>query len=110
MPALARCDRESSHEQALAAVQQARVLGYSRSVTSLSTATLPAAAGTPGTDAANALPLGHRLHEFELRGVIGVGGFGIVYRAFDHSLEREVAIKEYLPAALAGRSGKQQVS
>ncbi len=61
-------------------------------------------------EAANALPVGHRLHEFELRGVIGVGGFGIVYRAFDHSLEREVAIKEYMPATLAGRSGKHQVS
>ncbi len=61
-------------------------------------------------EAANALPVGHRLHEFELRGVIGVGGFGIVYRAFDHSLEREVAIKEYMPASLAGRSGKHQVS
>src|SRR5215471_11240150 len=60
--------------------------------------------------AANALPVGHRLHEFELRGVIGVGGFGIVYCAFDCSLEREVAIKEYMPSALAGRSGKQQVS
>src|SRR5262245_15832129 len=59
---------------------------------------------------ANALPVGHRLHEFEVRGVIGVGGFGIVYRAFDHSLEREVALKEYMPSALAGRSGKQQVS
>jgi non-specific serine/threonine protein kinase len=77
---------------------------------SVSTVTSPAATHHSGTDAANALPMGHRLHEFELRGVIGVGGFGIVYRAFDHSLEREVAIKEYLPAALAGRSGKQQVS
>jgi serine/threonine protein kinase len=67
--------------------------------------------GQPAVEpAANALPVGHRLHEFELRGVIGVGGFGIVYRAFDHSLEREVAIKEYMPSALAGRSGKQQVS
>jgi len=66
-------------------------------------------AGAPA-DVANALPIGHRLHEFELRGVIGVGGFGIVYRAFDHSLEREVAIKEYMPGALAGRSSKQQVS
>jgi serine/threonine protein kinase len=71
-----------------------------------------AAAERPGApaDGANALPIGHRLHEFELRGVIGAGGFGIVYRAFDHSLEREVAIKEYMPSALAGRSGKQQVS
>ncbi|HEU5296076.1 MAG TPA: protein kinase [Burkholderiaceae bacterium] len=68
--------------------------------------------GAQRTDAAhaNALPVGHRLHEFEVRGVIGVGGFGIVYRAFDHSLEREVALKEYMPSALAGRSGKQQVS
>jgi len=77
---------------------------------SVKTPSLPTVANMPGTDAANALPAGHRLHEFELRGVIGVGGFGIVYRAFDHSLERDVAIKEYLPAALAGRSGKQQVS
>src|SRR5688572_8589631 len=105
----ADCDRESSHEHPLAAALHAGVLGYPRAVISISTAALPAA-DRPGTDAANALPAGHRLHEFELRGVIGVGGFGIVYRAFDHSLERDVAIKEYLPAALAGRSGKQQVS
>ncbi|HSW26773.1 MAG TPA: serine/threonine-protein kinase [Burkholderiaceae bacterium] len=78
-----------------------------------STSTLQSAGAEPAgapADAANALPSGHRLHEFELRGVIGVGGFGIVYRAFDHSLEREVAIKEYMPSALAGRSSKQQVS
>jgi hypothetical protein len=108
--AAADCDRESSHEHPLAAAQHAGGLGYPRAVTSISTVPLRAAADKSGTDAANALPVGHRLHEFELRGVIGVGGFGIVYRAFDHSLEREVAIKEYLPAALAGRSGKQQVS
>ena len=70
----------------------------------------PATPGTAAGDAANALPQGHRLHEFELRDVIGVGGFGIVYRAFDLTLERDVAIKEYMPSALAGRSGKQQVS
>jgi len=69
-----------------------------------------AATGAVGDANANALPAGHRLHEFELRGVIGVGGFGIVYRAFDLTLERDVAIKEYMPSALAGRSGRQQVS
>jgi len=68
------------------------------------------AAGDTTHDAPNALPIGQRLHEFELRGVIGVGGFGIVYRAVDLTLEREVAIKEYLPAALAGRSRKNHVS
>lgn len=54
--------------------------------------------------------MGTRLGEFELRSVIGVGGFGIVYLAFDHALEREVAIKEFMPASLAGRSGSAAVS
>ncbi|MDP1900275.1 MAG: serine/threonine-protein kinase [Rubrivivax sp.] len=58
----------------------------------------------------NALPLGTRLGEFELRGVLGIGGFGIVYLAFDHALEREVAVKEYMPASLAGRTEALQVS
>jgi serine/threonine protein kinase len=107
---LADGEREPGHEHALASAQQAKGLGYPRAVMSVSTSTASVAADKAGSDAANALPVGHRLHEFELRGVIGVGGFGIVYRAFDHSLERDVAIKEYLPAALAGRSGKHQVS
>jgi len=50
------------------------------------------------------LPLGTRLGEFELTRVIGIGGFGVVYLAFDHSLQRNVAIKEYMPAALAART------
>jgi len=58
---------------------------------------------TPNDNTA-ALPVGTRLGEYELRSVIGVGGFGIVYLAFDHALEREVAIKEYMPATLATRS------
>lgn len=55
---------------------------------------------------ADALAPGTRLAEFELLGVLGAGGFGMVYQAFDHSLQRPVAIKEYIPAALAGR-GKE---
>ena len=48
----------------------------------------------------DALPAGTRLAEFELLGLLGVGGFGMVYQAFDHSLQRQVAIKEFMPAAL----------
>jgi non-specific serine/threonine protein kinase len=58
----------------------------------------------------DALPVGTVLGEFELRGLLGVGGFGIVYRGYDHSLQRPVAIKEYLPSALVGRGANMQVS
>ena len=34
-----------------------------------------------------------QLRQFELRGVIGSGGMGNVYRAFDQMLHREVAVK-----------------
>ncbi|MCU5774865.1 serine/threonine protein kinase [Erwiniaceae bacterium BAC15a-03b] len=52
----------------------------------------------------NALPNGHRFNEFEIKEVIGGGGFGIVYRAWDHLLERTIAIKEYMPISLAMRN------
>lgn len=58
----------------------------------------------------NCLATGTRLAEFEIRGVIGEGGFGIVYLAFDHSLQRTVAIKEYMPAVLAGRGPDTSVA
>lgn len=55
------------------------------------------------------LSIGTRLGEFEIRGLVGIGGFGIVYRAFDHDLEREVALKEYMPGLLASRTVDGQV-
>jgi hypothetical protein len=58
----------------------------------------------------NALAVGTYLGEFELQGVLGEGGFGIVYLAWDHSLQRRVALKEYMPSALASRGGGQTVS
>ena len=59
---------------------------------------------SPGElDTRDALPVGTRLGEFELLCVLGTGGFGIVYLALDHALMRQVAIKEYMPGALAAR-------
>lgn len=58
---------------------------------------------TGGLDAAAALPAGTRVAEFEIKSVLGAGGFGIVYLAWDTALEREVALKEYMPGTLAGR-------
>ena len=51
----------------------------------------------------DALPPGTMLGEFELQALLGVGGFGMVYRGYDHSLHRPVAIKEYMPSSLVGR-------
>ena len=64
---------------------------------------------SPVSTASSALPAGSRLGEFEITGVIGEGGFGIVYSARDSSLDRIVAIKEYLPAAFASRNSTGMV-
>ncbi|MFO1195555.1 MAG: serine/threonine-protein kinase [Burkholderiaceae bacterium] len=63
-----------------------------------------------GSDGSRALPAGFMLEEFELLEVVGHGGFGIVYRARDTRLEREVAIKEYMPATYAHRDATRSVS
>ncbi|RJG00398.1 serine/threonine-protein kinase [Noviherbaspirillum sedimenti] len=68
---------------------------------------------TPQGDAdygANVLPVGTHLGEFEILDLIGEGGFGIVYLAYDHSLERQVALKEYMPSGLATRTTRMAVS
>lgn len=55
------------------------------------------------------LPVGTRVAEFEITRVIGQGGFGVVYEAWDHTLERVVALKEYMPSSLANRQGDGSV-
>ena len=57
----------------------------------------------------NQLPVGTTLGDFTITAAIGAGGFAIVYLAHDNALDRTVAIKEYLPAAIAGRADNQLV-
>ena len=54
-------------------------------------------------DNVQALPPGTRLGDYRLDAMIGHGGFGITYRAFDTQLAKVVAIKEYLPIEFAIR-------
>jgi serine/threonine protein kinase len=61
------------------------------------------------TDNVEALPLGTLLGDYRLDAVIGHGGFGITYRAFDRQLAKVVAIKEYLPVEFAVRQGLKVV-
>ena len=60
-------------------------------------------------DYLNALAAGHKLQEYVIQSVLGMGGFGITYLAHDGNLNMRVAIKEYLPASLAVRMGDSTV-
>ena len=51
----------------------------------------------------NALSPGYKLLWYRMENVLGQGGFGITYLAWDGNLKIWVAIKEYLPADLAVR-------
>lgn len=50
-----------------------------------------------------ALPVRTQIREYEIQELVGSGGFGFVYRATDHMLQRSVALKEYFPASIATR-------
>ncbi len=64
---------------------------------------------TPPQQNLNQLAIGTVLGDFKITGIVGEGGFGIVYLAYEATLDRTVAIKEYLPSAIAGRTGNQSV-
>jgi serine/threonine protein kinase len=90
-----------------------------RSVGGTSTSTPPAgdratlhestrdALGMGGNNAcahqAGELQAGSRVAEFEIGRLVGQGGFGAVYEAWDTELLRVVAVKEYLPMSLSMR-------
>lgn len=56
-----------------------------------------------------ALPPGTVLREWRLEDVLGVGGFGIVYRGRGIYFGELVAIKEYFPSAIAERDAEDTV-
>ena len=71
----------------------------------------PRRAISPKPPAANtALPIGFRLFEYRIDGVLGQGGFGIAYAATDVNLNSKVVIKEYLPEDFAYRATDHTVS
>ena len=57
----------------------------------------------PQSDAGDTLPLGTRLRDYEITGLIGQGAFSIVYQGWDHSLLRKIALKEYFPSSIGAR-------
>ncbi|HJQ57529.1 MAG TPA: serine/threonine-protein kinase, partial [Vineibacter sp.] len=71
----------------------------------------PSAATAPGDGVASFGPLlpGAQIGKYEILGTLGVGGFGITYRARYAQGPHEVALKEFLPAALARRLGGEGV-
>ena len=71
--------------------------------------TMASGHGRPTTRNHVALPVGHRLQEYTIEALLGTGGFGLTYLARDNNLQRQVAIKEYLPNDLAVRSSGQTV-
>jgi serine/threonine protein kinase len=58
----------------------------------------------------NALPPGYKLHWYVIKEILGRGGFGITYLAQDTNLNRNVAIKEYLPVEFSFRDSTDSVN
>jgi serine/threonine protein kinase len=63
----------------------------------------------PRKDKGSELKAGHRLQEFVIERLLGVGGYSIVYLARDTRLDRRVALKEYVPATLAMRAPSGEI-
>jgi non-specific serine/threonine protein kinase len=56
-----------------------------------------------------ALPMGTVLREWKIEEVLGVGGFGIVYKARGIYFNELVAIKEYFPSSISERDSEDTV-
>ena len=51
----------------------------------------------------------YKLHWYQIKSVLGRGGFGITYLADDLNLQKQVAIKEFFPTEFAFREGGETV-
>ena len=63
---------------------------------------------TPST--IDVLPAGSVLTGYQITGLIGQGGFGVVYVGRDTQSGRTVAIKEFLPTTIAGRASDGRIA
>ena len=70
----------------------------------------PAASGDDGSArlAPDATCAGQRIGRYDVLSLLGRGGMGSVYRAFDPVLEREVALKVMLPGMVGDPELKQR--
>jgi formylglycine-generating enzyme required for sulfatase activity/serine/threonine protein kinase len=57
----------------------------------------------------HALQPGYLLAEYRIEKLMGEGGFGLTYLAFDTHLEKQVAIKEYMPSDFAIRQNSTTI-
>lgn len=64
----------------------------------------------PAIGTAKPLTPGYELESYTIKSVLGKGGFGITYLALDNRLDREVAIKEYLPTSFANRHDDDSIN
>jgi serine/threonine protein kinase/dienelactone hydrolase len=62
----------------------------------------------PPTVTANPLQKGSKLGPYAILGLLGAGGMGIVYRARDERLQRDVAIKVLPPGALVEDAARRR--
>jgi eukaryotic-like serine/threonine-protein kinase len=79
----------------------------SREVAAGATSSGAAEPGAAGSGASRSLGRGARLGRYSIVEPLGAGGMGVVYRARDEKLERDVAIKMLGPGVLTGEEARR---